>query len=90
MNDNDNNNNEDDLENLLYVKLLRKYDDNIRQPLIKESYDWDDTIIPVLREYLTIQPLLFLAGMEANVTTLKALVEAIYVMGYIRGKDESK
>jgi len=90
MNDNDNNNNEDDLENLLYVKLLRKYDDNIRQPLIKESYDWDDTIIPVLREYLTMQPFLFLAGMEANVTTLKALVEAIYVMGYIRGKDESK
>jgi len=37
-----------------------------------------------------MQPFLFLAGMEANVTTLKALVEAIYVMGYIRGKDESK
>jgi len=73
-----------------FEQLLETYPDDIRHPLTRDSDDWDNVILPVLSEYLIMQPFLMIYGFESNADTLSCLCQAIYTMGYNRGKNESE
>jgi len=72
-----------------YTELIQNYDDSRRHWLVTESDDWD-MLNPALKEWGDMLPALVrTGGLNAAFSTLRVLIEVVYVCGYERGKAES-
>lgn len=75
----------------VFREFFEKYPDEIRHPLVVESKDWE-VITPVLvalgesQEYAIVVGNIALLNALGGIT--RCIMEAIYTMGYERGKIE--
>ena len=67
------------------IELLNHYKDDVRYPLVVDCADWDDKIRPALDEVLQVIPH---GDPSGTWNFLVTFMEAIYCMGYERGKRE--
>jgi len=67
------------------LEILYQYRDDVRYPLVVDSTDWDGKIRPALDEILQIIPH---GDPSGTWNFLVTFMEAIYCMGYERGKRE--
>ena len=72
------------IENI--YKLVTLYDDAQRHALAAESADWDTTITPGLRQFGDLMEANFVRDPGSMMQVLRVIIEAVYVMGYERGK----
>ena len=75
-------------------RLGKMFPDEKRHPLVSESKDWDEDIIPALTAWVT-GLLMVSEGPRPDtaymlVPMLRVLAEAIYMLGYERGKREQQ
>lgn len=84
-------------QNEFYAPLRRlgkMFPDKVRHPLVSESEDWDNIIVPALIAWVT-SLLQVSEGPRPDtvymlVPLLRVLSEAIYMLGYERGKHEQQ
>jgi len=67
------------------IEFLSQFKDDVRHPIVADSYDWDNVIRPALAEFLEVLPY---AREDGLPNFLLTFVEAIYCRGYQRGKNE--
>jgi hypothetical protein len=84
--------------------FITKFNKAAKEPVLTDSSDWDDTILPALEEFAhtIIEPMIdtfFTALLRADLIekTMKIIFffmvgscESAYMLGYVQGKEEAK
>ena len=74
------------MESSATLKLIHKFTDAERIPLVAGSRDWEEIIIPALTEWVSF---LSTGDVFGCMTILRIIIEVAYVLGYNRGKAEA-
>ena len=72
-----------DFKDTKLYRILTDYPDEKRHPLIVGSNNWENLITPALKEWTE---LIQFMPMPVAGNLLRCVIEAVYVMGYNKGK----
>jgi len=72
------------------MTLLLSIPDSERHPIIVESEDWETKILPAAAEWVNLLPIYPGVDATSHIRLLRILSEAIYTLGYRRGKKSSE